>query len=93
MRILVGPEERVVAESASPAGIFRHSAEVATFPIQPEYVLRDDVKVESRGDQFIALKESGPWGPEGPVLTLIEQASRYLRFAALPAVAALPEMQ
>ncbi len=93
VRILFGPDERVLHESSVPAGIFRHRAEVASFPLRTDEITRDDVKVESRGDMFIALKEPGPWGPEEPILTLAEQASRYLRFAVLPAVEALPEMK
>jgi hypothetical protein len=76
-----------------PRGVFRHGAEVASFAIPSDEIVREDVRVESRGDIFIALKDPGPWGPEEPILTLMEQASRYMRFALLPAVERLPEMQ
>ena len=93
VRLLWGPEEQVIAEFNLPGGIFRHRAEVASFPIRPDVILSEDVKVESSGDKFIALKDPGPWGQEEPILTLLEKTYRAVRFGILPEIEALPEMR
>ncbi len=89
VRLFVGSREHT---AIIPGGIFRHRAEVASFPIPADVMERDYVKVESRGDSFIALKDVGPWGEE-PILRLLEQAYRLIRFGLLPQIEALPEMQ
>jgi hypothetical protein len=93
VRLLLGPNEEVFAEHDLPSGIFRHRSQVASFPIRPDLLMTAAVKIEARGDSFLALKEPGPWGQEEPILHLLEKTYRALRYGVLPQIETLPEMR
>lgn len=85
VRLLAGSTDTAIATAIIPGGVFRHREKVAAFPdVQPDRALSEEIKVETKGEAFVALQERGPWGQDQPVIVLLAQTLDVIQREVLP---------